>query len=1123
MMRALLPGFRVAVFGLLLVLSLDMGAAYAASAWSAKVIYSQSDKPGQSIKGEVISLEQLAWDFNDDDLEGLSDWQGVTTPRVDGGKLKFRTKKDARLIWGDIDRKHPEYGELGIGSDWWQSAWPWAVRMRVRQNVPEATWKLEAAYMRHSHVRRDEKSVKVSGGAYQTIQFNMKTTGREDIHALSISIDAKGAEVEIDSIEVVRPSLPIAFWTDFNLVEKPVVGDIAIVASGKIDVYVNGIKLASHAARHPFSRRINRLVITDYLQTGQNKLCVEMEGYTSHSRVEKPGQQFFFMEGAVLDRSGNTQRVASGKSWNGVQVVDGCSRLHQVKSRPIKVLGRVADNWLALKGVTEDLRLGDVPYFGPLGLKFRDNEFPFYSENKDVVLDMNVIGASAKYAGSVVKYHINEWRQDRREKTKRITNGQLPADSRSINLGRLKPGTYELIVELWNGGRLVDQRLEELIIAGKIIGQRRISGSDLKNGLQLKLVSSIDFSSKPPSEILCSAQGGNQKRLSEDIRDGSWRTYRSDGGRETLMLPGGRHSWCSVKLEVERLYEPHLLEIRYPAKQDSNMIFVLSEESRFPRLHNLRNDAGVVRLNSGIHTDGSSSGVGVARYLYWPNRGSAALTIVNADTGPMSSGQIDRISLYEIENRLPAWQGRDPDRNNLLIGSFVERIDRTTPRMFYAGPLEAKFSRDQVDGYFPGYYSAWYQTIANLIEYMKFSGQNAYFAGVYMYYGGWFPSIQFQGNPTSGVDDLPLGWRGGALELMARMFEENDLDLILGVQFIGSRSLRQMDRVSDLDVINGEATLRFVNDAGRQVRGFQGLGYNFLIPEVERQMLDLAEEIADRFSRYPAIKGVTWMRLPEFPAADSNSTAYSTPLNVGYGDYTISRYVADTHSNLPKFGNNLSTRFGKRKEWLMENERDAWLDWRSSKVWEMDNKLYKVFTRSRPDLKYWHIVSLRSYPELLGAWDAGHLDNAAAVYKTMGVDTSMYQDNPGPRLMFLKDIGADRKYARNRSRRALSGPASDFYQDKHFASVTGYADILVNVGFMVETTLKAKKQWPWQRLRVVGNSIPVDAGGILSGLRSAPHALSGRAIAIGWSDAGHFSGYEQLLREFLKGGANITH
>ena len=71
---------------------------------------------------------------------------------------------------------------------------------------------------------------------------------------------------------------------------------------------------------------------------------------------------------------------------------------------------------------------------------------------------------------------------------------------------------------------------------------------------------------------------------------------------------------------------------------------------------------------------------------------------------------------------------------------------------------------------------------------MRFTGQNMYMAGLYMYNVAYYPSKFYE--PLYGASVPSQDY----VELMGRMFAANDLKLILGVEFFDSHHLRALDR-----------------------------------------------------------------------------------------------------------------------------------------------------------------------------------------------------------------------------------------------------------------------------------------------------------------------------------------
>lgn len=164
---------------------------------------------------------------------------------------------------------------------------------------------------------------------------------------------------------------------------------------------------------------------------------------------------------------------------------------------------------------------------------------------------------------------------------------------------------------------------------------------------------------------------------------------------------------------------------------ERNMVFMVGEPTQYQRLPNVGPGGGLPRATPGVilwWKNIASGKMKEIQFIFWPNETTNTLTVVVADH--KERGAASSLVIHEVTGDLPAYQ---IPHTKTMIGPFVERIDRTTPMVFYAGELQGKFPYGLTDGYFYGFYSAWYTTIENLIKYLRFSGQNTYFAGVYMY------------------------------------------------------------------------------------------------------------------------------------------------------------------------------------------------------------------------------------------------------------------------------------------------------------------------------------------------------------------------------------------------------
>ncbi len=1078
--------------------------------WEAKVIDISGLPVVHYINNNSVKMYHNFINFDASNFDDLNKWEGISSIHIKQGKLYFRVNKRAKFIWGDFNLDKPKNSELFIAKNWSDQAWPFIIEIKIKQSLKKSRWKLVAGYLKHGHRRLIKSIVYIKGTNDHIVQFNMGAAKRNYI-GFRLSTDTPRNDISLDWIKILRPSIKKIFRYKFNVKGKPIANNFLFSANGKTKVFINGVKIGTYGGKHPYSRMLNRYKNIRQIKQGENELCITVEGYSAYSKINNPGRQFFFLEGMVIDKQGNIVKIKTDKTWQGAYGNRGCTK-SDIKFKKVVIIGDVKNTWPILTSMKPYERFGDRPYLGRIRLGYKFSKNPIFLEDRDVIIKFNILGRYFRGSkNQFINYQLKPWTDDRRVTNRTLISGRLYDSDDSINFHKLKSGVYELFITYYKNGKSVDERRQELVVIGKI-KQNKIKGFSYIKGMKLRKTDYIKFSSQLKRKILCGYKK-NSKYLNKSFDIYSTITNLLEPNLQStgLELSPMRTGWCSIKFKIGKLYKPHLIEVEYPQNKPINMVFVVSEKSRFPNINNIGKGGGIVRLSTGISIKGNSGrSMKTSRFIYWPNRKNATFTVVNSGRNFIDRGEVKSITVSQITNDLPAFSIPITDNKNSFVGPFVERVDRTTPRLFYGGILGAKFSHELMGyGYFSGYYNAWYSTISNLIKYMKFSGQNTYFAGIYMYYGGWFPSKYYQGQAETGVNYFSAGWENSALELMARMFEENGLKLVLGVQFIGSRNLSKLDNLTDAQVLDGSESIRFINKNGRQVHGFQNQGYNFLTKKVNSELLGLAGEIGKKFGKYKAIKGITWMREPEFPLAPI-ATLKRTPLDIGYGDYTISLYKKQTNSLLPT-SPAFENRFNYRYQWIMHNEKDKWIQWRCKKVYETDKKIQNILSKYRKDWKVWKIVP-RPVPELIKQWGDGEI-NMLNVYRYSGIDPKLYEKDDKLSLMFINDIGAGNKYRLRHQLSSVSDTAEKFYDDMEKNKIVEKFSMFAHIGFILETRIRTKKKWPWHHLNVVGYSVP-SKDGLYSKFLQFIVGGNPRAVAIGWSDAGHFEGNEQDIRRY---------
>lgn len=1102
------------LFCLLFLFAIFPDISTAEDGWLAHVIAVKASAPENYVEDYATEQYSSAWDFDKGTLEGLGQSTGVYDLGVRSGRLSFKTSNNASLTWGDMNLDHPEFGEERIGEKWKKEVLPWVVRVKLRQSLNESKWFVEAGYREHTQKNILRKEVMLKGQQEQVLVFPM---GRcySGFFSFRLGTQTPGNEVSIDWIRIERPSAVRYFRKTVFLKDSVLNAKLSLGVNAHYRLFVNGELISNHGGQPPFDRRLNVVENITAFRPGKNVIAIEAEEFGSFNMSEsgKMLNGSFFLQGAVVTRDGKIIPLRTDKSWKGSYTFnDGWEKDLYDDANWSNVIDRGSLEANQLDGYSRDGIGGfrEPSYAGRIQVLPVGREFPFYAESEAISLPVKVLPAQSKLATNIV-YAISKFGMQEKLRSGRLQLSQdsSPYASGVLNIKGLAAGVYNLSIAYEVGDGSVDKRDYEFVVAGKLL-QPKTKGASYEDGMSLHLVDAVDFTKgedKSPTFTY-----GGPARSGVLFFDRPTPRIIKRKGLAYLETGPRRDDWFSTSFKVKNLYRPHLAVVSYPDDDERNMVFMIGEPTSYNRLANVGFGGGLPRATPGVFTGGDLATSGKMKefkFVFWPNEIRSTLTVVNSGRSHKDRGAASNVKIYEIEGDLPAL---DIVPTKAMIGPFVERIDRVTPMTFYAGDLKGKFPYALADGYQHGYYSAWYTTIENLIKYLRFTGQNTYFAGIYMYSGGWFPSASFQGWPESGNDYQGEGWKGGAIELMATMFAENNLNLVLGVQFIGSKKLFELDTVTDGEMVKGKVTNRFVTASGRQKKGFQGEGFNFLMPDVRAEMLALADEISSKYSSYASVKGVTWMRLPEFRAGEKTPDA-QTGLDIGYDDATISLFTHETGISIPvAIGD--KDRFQKRYRWLLQNQKEKWLSWRSSKVHEMDEQIYAHLTAHRQDWKVWHLVG-RPDRNLLRLFRKGEMP-LRDVYRYQGLDPLMYGKNNSPRLVPFHEMTGDRFY---RDILNDQDARTNMLAANQATKPTGpfkAGGVFLHTGFLIETQLQSEdKYWPWQRIACVGYPAP---GGD-DFYREASSALNRpdlEIIPIGWSDVIQMVGHEQQLRSVVR-------
>jgi len=827
---------------------------------------------------------------------------------------------------------------------------------------------------------------------------------------MKIHTDLSGNKLHISRISVRKVALPQYYRYEFSSPDDVYGGKLYWAAGGSSALYINGVLVSAVEGQGPLWRKLNVASIKRYIRPGKNVIAVYVDGYGAGAPKSAAGGNFFFIGGGYIDKSGVMYPIMSSNEWRGAVYAgdnwyepdyDG-GEFEPVKeygaAQKHMVGGQRFDQWAEFDGFPDSECFDVVPL---------NKTLPFFKSSEDVVFELECIDKLSPSGVGSVEYSV-----DSSNAGESVISNKLDLRQMMDSGGRVKlqiplnvVGAFTLSVRLKLAGEVYSKKLE-FVRVGKI-SQTEVTSVNPEDGMNLREVDKIVPAQISLKDMMYGSGGRNKKSQLTASKANADAVFGN--ARELIVTGKHANDWVSVKFSVENVYKPHLIKIRYPSGTKRNMSFIVAEKSADEVFRNQKIGSGFVRASSGVYTDVSPSEEGVEYMIFWPSHKEQTFTLVNAGGRLDDVAAISDITIYEVQDGLPSFHNGSRNGRVGLIGPFVERIDRVLPRVFYAGSQKEKFPYQYLDGPSHGYYAAWYITIRNLITYLRYSGQNTLFAGIYMYHGGWMSNKDYQAWPETGRKYLPEGWEQNIVDLMAIMFDENDLNLVLSVQFIGTSKLLAKGNVTNEEVKSGAKTHRFVSRWGEQIHSFQAGGFNFFDDEVKKEMLGLAKCLSDKYSRYRSIRGIMWNRLPEFDYG-RNDPKIRTPLDIGYGDETIEKFEEDCQCTIPVSGDP-ATRFEERYEYLANEKQEQWLKWRADQVAELYKEIYKNISARESD---WQLFILLGRPPhgLLSDWD-GKKYSIEKLYLMQGYEENQYSHNPNIQLLQTYDLIGGRKFGRH--------------------------------------------------------------------------------------------------------------
>lgn len=508
--------------------------------------------------------------------------------------------------------------------------------------------------------------------------------------------------------------------------------------------------------------------------------------------------------------------------------------------------------------------------------------------------------------------------------------------------------------------------------------------TDYQQEPHLKLIERIDCTQNYPADTYFSY--------------GDVRITFSEAGkyREAEAKPLSRFGY---RFSVKSVGKPHLAVVRYP--DDKRRFMCMMDGTSYDL---------TIGTFTGVKQPLTHK-MQEIRKIFWPRWNDCSIVFMTWGNGEPAA--VADIQIYELDD-LPA----------LNIGKNEESMPTRELGLQFEDPCGMTFSM--------GAYTE-QEWLERTISYMHFTGQNLLTYPIVWYHGPVYPSkcelsglaesvaapdrtiyARWTSDLTDWVDILLKKFEKeglefqGALTLLRLGSLMKDMNINLDSIKVGKETYNNMlandqvqastaDWTVEYNVLNYEkqTTGTLKEWAYGEHNGSFGKGpmFNPLHPTVQKAILTLISEIANRYGKSPAFKGISvnmWHA----------TILWYFSLQSGYDDYSIGLFERETGVKIP-VDQKAPDRFSKRYNYLTSNYQEQWISWRCEKIRELIRKMRDVLTSARPDLR----LTLTMWTETtIPGWfgTPGKPEHQIFARKSLyqlcregGLDVKLYSNEPG--------------------------------------------------------------------------------------------------------------------------------
>lgn len=386
-----------------------------------------------------------------------------------------------------------------------------------------------------------------------------------------------------------------------------------------------------------------------------------------------------------------------------------------------------------------------------------------------------------------------------------------------------------------------------------------------------------------------------------------------------------RRSRFAYKLVFPKTQVPYLISVTYP--DDKPRTFEINYMIEGP-------NASIRDAERGIMSGDEypvENRFKEHRFFIWPSTKEGALVFMTLEDKRPAA--VKSIEIYEIVGeRLPKLEINSPkDLLERQVGIYFE-----DPTFFKCFGLPQ--ARSAVT------YNEYPVLVDRFFDYLDYTGQNLFMYPVIFYEGPGFPSrVEPYNAPFYGMwARHPYNF----FEYLLRRAEKRDITLFAIANFMEIPTLKLLASPNMKNVLDGKEDTIYGLDYKNRINYSWGHStfpvYNLLHPVVRQKMLDYLKDLVDYYADYASFGGLA-LRIHE------SSALWMGDITTGYNDIGIKQFEKETGITVPVADND-PDRFSKRYNWLMENKKEEWTNWRGKKVTGIYIELADYMKKRRPDM-----------------------------------------------------------------------------------------------------------------------------------------------------------------------------